>query len=108
VIDWDALLHAPVMGVFGEAARVTYSIAGAPAITVDGIFDEGSTAIDALAQPGVLALQPRLGIRLSQFPPDFEPRNARGDTFVARGRTYVVTKGDPDGKGWAILEAKRQ
>jgi hypothetical protein len=49
-----------------------------------------------------------LGVRLSQFPAGYDPRNAQGDTFVVRGVTYVVKDGRPDSHGGAHLEATRR
>lgn len=107
MVDWDELLHAPLMGVFSEDTPVQYSVAGAPAISVDGIFDEGARPVRLVTDPEVNEIAPMLGIRLAQFPAGFEPRNANGDTFVVRGVTYVVKDGKPDSHGWAILEATR-
>jgi len=106
-IDWDALVLAPCMGVFGEADRIPYSIAGAPPIYVEGIFDEGTAPLDSLGPPGINALQPVLGVRQSAFPATWDPRNARGDTFVVKGRTYTVQNAKPDSHGGVRIEAKR-
>ena len=95
------------MGVFGEDARVQYTPVGSPTITVDGIFDEGARAIQIVTGPDVSEVVPTLGIRLAQFPDGFNPRNAKGDSFVVRGIAYVVTEGKPDSHGWAILQATR-
>jgi hypothetical protein len=106
MLDWDALVHAPIMSTHGNV-RADYSIGGAPAIKVDGILDEGARPIQIVTGPDVNEVVPTLGIRLAQFPPDFNPRNAKGDTFVANGITYNVKDGRPDSHGWAILEATR-
>lgn len=107
MVDWDALVHAPLMTVFGERVPVQYSIAGAPAISVDGIFDEGARPLQLVTDPGVNEIVPTLGIRLAQFPADYNPRNSKDDSFVVRGVSYVVKDGKPDSHGWAILEATR-
>lgn len=108
MLDFDALCHKPVMSALANAS-VDYSIGGAQAFTVDGIFDEGARAVRVVTDPEVNEVVPTLGIRLAQFPPDFNPRNAKGDTFVVlqTGVTYNVTDGKPDSHGWAILEATR-
>lgn len=109
-MDWTTVtndLHRAVMGAFGESVRVQYAIGGAEPIPVDGIFDEGARPLQIVTDPQVNELAPMLGIQLSQFPPDFDPRNAQDDTFVVRGRTYIVKDGRPDSHGWAILEATR-
>lgn len=96
------------MQAFGEAARVQYTPAGGAPILVDGIFDEGARPVRLVDDPDVNEVAPLLGVRLSQFPVGFDPRNAKGDTFVARGVAYVVTDGKPDSHGWAQLTAVRQ
>lgn len=107
-IDFDTLLHGPVMRAFGESARVLYTPAGGETIAVDGIFDEGARPVRLVDDPDVNEVAPLLGIQLSQFPAGFNPRNAKDDTFVVRGVTYVVTDGKPDSHGWAQLTAVRQ
>lgn len=111
-VDWDRLVHAAVFAAFGEASRVGYTIQGGPSLTVDGIFDEGAMplTLDGVSPPSN-QVRPTLGIRLSQFPAGYDPRNAKGDTFTItkNGATvaYTVKDGRPDGKGWALLEATR-
>lgn len=107
MVDWDGLVHAPLMAVFGEPTPVQYSIAGGQAISVDGIFDEGARPLQLVTDPGVNEVVPTLGVRLAQFPAWFDPRNSKDDTFVVRGVTYIVKDGKPDSHGWAILEATR-
>lgn len=107
MVDWDNLVHGPVLGVFGEAARVQYTPAAGAPFFVDAIFDEGARPIQIVTGPEVNEVAPTLGIRLSQFPAGFDARNAKGDSFLARGVTYVVKDGKPDSHGWAILEATR-
>ncbi len=107
MVDWDELVHAPLMAVFGEPTPVQYSIAGAPAIGVDGIFDEGARDLQIVTEPGVNEVVPILGVRLAQFPAGFNPRNAKGDAFLVRGVNYIVKNGKPDSHGWAFLEAAR-
>ncbi|MGN6518656.1 MAG: head-tail joining protein [Dokdonella sp.] len=101
-------MHAPMMQVFGEASRVSYSIAGGQTFVVDGIFDAGARPVSLIGEPEVNEVRPLLGVRLAQFPAGWNPRNAKDDTFVVRGATYVVKDGKPDSHGWAILEAALQ
>ncbi len=108
MVDWDSLLHGPIMGAFGESARVQYTPAGGSTFVVDGIFDEAERPVQMLDAPDINEVSPLLGVRLSQFPAGFDARNAKGDTFVVRGVTYVVKNGKPDSHGWAQLEATRQ
>lgn len=115
MIDWDATVLAPLHAVFAEPvadgsvpADVQYVRAvGGPVSGVTGVFTEAGVPIDGAADPAVNALAPTLGVRLSQFPADYDPRNARGDTFVVRGITYRVRVGVPDSFGSATLEATR-
>ena len=112
MVDWDNLVHGPLMRVFGDPARVQYTPAGSATITVDGIFDEGARPVRLVDDPDVNEVVPLLGIQLSQFPAGFNPRNAKGDRFVITrngvSTTYVVKDGRPDSHGWALLEATRQ
>jgi hypothetical protein len=106
------MVHGPVMQAFGEVARVQYTPAGGSPILVDGIFDEGARPVRLVDDPDVNEVAPLLGVRLSQFPAGFNPRNAKDDTFVVTRAgvttTYVVTDGKPDSHGWAQLTAVRQ
>lgn len=108
MVDWDTLVHGPLMRVFGESAPIPYTRRGGATLTVTAIFDEASNSVRLLDDPDVNEVRPVLGIQLSQFPTGYDPRNAKGDTFVARGVTYVVKDGKPDSHGWALLEATRQ
>ena len=108
MLDFDTLCHAPVMEALANAT-VSYSVGGAQAFDVPGIFDEGYRPLQIVTGPDVNEVAPTLGIRLALFPADFNPRNAKGDTFTVlqTGVTYNVTDGKPDSHGWAILEATR-
>lgn len=104
-VDWDALVIGPVMGVFGEP--VVYSrLVGLP-LSITGVFDDGFTEVDPVSRPGLMSSKPTLGIRLEQFPPDFDAKEAQGDWFtvVRTGKTYVVNDGEPDSHGHALLHA---
>ncbi len=109
MINWDAILHAPVQGIFGE--RVEYRFAdGGLLVLADAVFDEAYMAVDAMIDPTIMSRRPTLGVRLSAFPPGFDPEAAQGDTFTVTrtGRTYIVKAGQDDGHGWAKLEANAQ
>ena len=106
MIDWDALVLTPVMGVFSQA--VDYSIAGGATLALRyGVFDDAYVSVDALSDRGVTSTMPTLGVRLAEFPAGFNPENAQGDTFTVRatGRVYVVKTGRPDSHGHARFEA---
>lgn len=106
MIDWNAIVLAPVMGVFGE--QVLYQPAvGTPFGINHAVFDDGFTEVDPLGSPGVLSAKPVLGVKLSEFPFGFDAKEAQGDRFtVARtGVTYIVRSGEPDSHGHALLRA---
>lgn len=106
MIDWNAVVLAPVMGVFGE--RVRYMPAnGAPFDTTHSVFDDGFQEVDPLGSPGVLSSHPVLGIQLSEFPAGFDAKEAQGDIFTVlrTGVTYIVKSGEPDSHGHALLRA---
>jgi hypothetical protein len=105
VIDWNAKVLAPVMGVFGEP--VTYLPAIGSPFDITGVFDEAFTSVDLPGDSAVLSVRPVLGIRLAEFPAGFDPEMAQGDQFTVQrtGVTYTVKAGKPDGHGWARLDA---
>ena len=107
MIDWNAVLLAPVMGVFGEA--VSYTPLTGASFAITGVFDDGFLEVDPIGAPGVLSSKPRLGIRLAQFPAGFDAKEAQGDLFTVlrTGVTYVVKAGRADSHGHALLEAMR-
>lgn len=106
MIDWNALVLAPVAGIFGQA--VDYTPAGGQTVRLENaIFSEPYVSVDPLGQPGVASTQPRLGLQVSLMPAGWDAINAQGDTFtvVATGKSYTVNSGQPDSKGWAHLTA---
>jgi hypothetical protein len=105
VIDWDSLVLGPLMEVFGETTQVQYTrVQLGQTFSVDGIFDEAYTP-GGQGELQLMSARPVLGVRLSQFPADYDPEDAQGDEFIVRGRTYVVKAGKPDSHGGARLEA---
>lgn len=94
------------MRAFGET--VDYTTAGGVTVTLpDAVFDEAYTSVSALSEPGVTSVRPVLGVRIALMPAGFDAQNAQGDRFTVRrtGVTYVVKTGEPDGHGWARLDA---
>jgi hypothetical protein len=102
VIDWDGLVVGPLMDVFGEP--VTYTPAYGSPLSITAIFDEAYTPA-GIGELQLISARPVLGVRLSDFPADFDPENAQGDEFTVRGRVYVVKAGKADSHGGARLEA---
>lgn len=103
MVDWDGLVLGPLMEVFGEP--VSYTLAGGPTLAITAVFDEAYTPVQLIGDPDVTSAHPVLGVRASEFPANWDAKNAQGDTFVVRGRTYVVRTGKPDSHGGARLDA---
>lgn len=104
MIDWDALVLGPLNAVFGEP--VTYMpYRGAP-FAITGIFDEAYTPVTLVSDPAVTTARPVLGVRLSEFPANFNPETAQGDrlTILRTGEIFVVKAGKTDSHGHARLE----
>lgn len=103
MIDWDSLVLAPLMSIFGEATQATYTPkSGAGAFSIDGVFDRAYKDLTILeGDPGFNSLGPVLGVRLAQFasPP------LQGDTvtIASVGLTYMVGNVQSDGHGWCKL-----
>lgn len=99
-VDWDSLVHGPVMAAFGEAALYAPAAGGAP-FAITGVFDEAYAEVQELGDQPVSSASPVLGVQLSQFP---APPDIRDQvTILASGTVYVVSVIEPDGHGWAKL-----
>ena len=109
MVNWDAILLAPVQAVFGERVEYRFSDGGM-LVLADAVFDEAYMPVDAMVDPTIMSRRPTLGVRLSVFPAGFDPEAAQGDTFtvVRTGRCYIVKAGQGDGHGWAKLEANAE
>lgn len=105
MIDWDAMLLAPVMSVFGEGVASDLSTwpiytpaGGAPFALPDAVFDRAYAEVTLDPEIGqVTNRKPCLGVRAALFaqPP------AQGDTVYipSVAVTYVVKEPQPDGHG---------
>lgn len=106
MIDWDALVLQPAMGVFGEPA--TYTPEGGSPFGINVVFDSGYTGVEV---GGITAITsaPMVGIRLAEFPGGFDPELAQGDaiTITRTGVSYVVKDGRKDSHGGARLDLNR-
>ena len=104
MIDWDANVLQPLMGVFGEP--ITYQPAAfrSRPFTITGVFDDGYMALVLLDDggPANASFNPVLGIRLAEFPSP--PKQSDRLTVQSTGNSYVVNLVKPDGKGGAKLE----
>jgi hypothetical protein len=103
--SYDQLLLGPCVASFGEAAQgfpvPTYMPATGVPFTIDGIFDEAYKLVDETSDLPVVSVQPRLGVRLSDFPSGMRPQQA--DRVEIRGKVYAVREIRLDGKGEAGL-----
>jgi hypothetical protein len=109
-IDWDRLVLAPVMGLFGEGQasdQSTWPIYTPselePFALADAVFDAEYEQVDINPQDMSTSTsrRPVLGVRVALFP----RTPAQGDTaFIpSMGKTYVVRDVQPDGHGHAKL-----
>lgn len=107
MIDFDALVLAPAMLVFGEPA--TFLPDGGPAAEVSGVFEAAHKLVEvdpgdnSNYTVGVSSTAPALGIRLQDFPSAPE----QGDGLRVRGLDYVIIDIHPDGHGGAHLILQR-
>ncbi|WP_086650866.1 head-tail joining protein [Acetobacter cibinongensis] len=103
-VDFDKLVLAPCVSVFGEAMQWLSSAMGAPK-PITGIFDEGykASSLDeasGLTPTYTTSADARVGIRLSDFLPDAP---AQGDIFIIRNKQYRVREIQPDSHGGADI-----
>jgi predicted NAD/FAD-dependent oxidoreductase len=105
-MDWSGLVVGPCMTVFGES--IVYTPAGGSPITITAVFTDGYMPVMAGFEPAEITSRPVLGVQVSQMPLGWTADEAQGDTFVARGRTYIVKAGKADSFGGARLEANLQ
>ncbi len=106
VLDFERLLHRPVLAAFGEVgqgAKVpTYTpFSGAPGYSLDGVFDEAFETVDPLSGLPAATLEVVFGASLSSFR---SPPVMNDQLFIPRtGTTYLVREVRPDGHGWVQL-----
>jgi hypothetical protein len=107
-IDFDALVNAPVIGVFGEPALVRRP--GFDDVTVNGVFDSRYFALDDEGRIGASTLITTFGFRLCDLDPrplgllSLVPSNT---TFTLRGTAYKLSDIKPDGQGFAVAELEK-
>lgn len=98
-VDFDDLVLAPLIGVFGESAL--YAPARGAPVTLTGIFDEAARTLTFEEGAAVSSTRQLLGVRLADFPVGVTP--AQGDRVTLRGAVYQVADVEPDGMGFAKL-----
>ncbi|GJG92839.1 hypothetical protein [Cupriavidus pauculus] len=105
MIDWDAEVIGPLMGVFGEA--IQYTPVGGIALTVTGVFDDAfvKEVLFDDASSGVTEVSAVLGVQISQF----ASAPAQNDQLVVvrTGARFIVREARLDGHGAAKLRLSR-
>lgn len=105
MIDWDAEVIGPLMGVFGES--ITYQPVVGGAFPVTGIFDDAylKEVLFDDASTGVTEASAVLGVQIAQFPTP----PAQNDRLVVdrTGAVYVVREVRLDGHGAGKLMLSR-
>ncbi|HZR87890.1 MAG TPA: hypothetical protein VFB02_13860 [Bradyrhizobium sp.] len=111
-VDWDKLVIAPVMTIFGEedasspetTTPTYYPVVGAP-FDLNGVFDEAYRAIDLNdTTSDISTVDPVLGVRLADFPTGVAPAADDKVKIPRMGATYLVRNVRVDGRGWALLD----
>lgn len=103
-VDFDKLVLAPCVSVFGEAMQWQSAAMGMPK-PVSGIFDEGCKASSLDQAAGIspthtTSADARVGVRLSEFLPCVP---MQGDLFIIRQKQYRVREVQPDSHGGADI-----
>lgn len=105
MVNWDAVVIGPLVGVFGEP--VTYNPVSGGSISITGVFDDAylKEVMFEDATTGVTEVKAVLGVQLSQFP---TPPTQNGRLTVPRtGASYVVREVRLDSHGGAKLMLSR-
>lgn len=104
VIDFDRLVLAPLMSVFGKPIVVTPTVSqpgAAPFLTRGDLRIQN---IDMPLEEGIMSTQViSMGVRKADFAVFVQP----GDVIVAGGKPYLVDDTDDDPQGHSILTLKR-
>lgn len=103
MIDWDRMVNAPVMGVFGE--RAVFQPAAGASFDIHGTFHEAYKSLDLAGGMGVTTERPALGVLLSEFPvpPKQKDQVLITATPLHAGGTYVVKEVQLSGMGGPLL-----
>lgn len=107
-IDWDVLVLAPVMAVFGEGVPADptswplYTPRGlAPFRLADAVFDAAYQEVELQDDAAVTSRRPVLGVRVSLFP---RPPAQNDQVYIPSvGRTFKVREPRDDGHGHCLL-----
>lgn len=99
-VDFDALVMAPCIAAFGNAEAVFSRPGGAA--TVTAIFDRHGASLRFDGESTVSVRQPRLGVRLADFPADFSPR--QGDACTVTPLLPDGSRGSP--VAWKVMDTQ--
>lgn len=80
---------------------LTYTPAVGAPFTLKGIFDAAYQQVELLDGAAVQTTQPKLGVRLRDFPTGFPPKE--GDRCTINSTLYRVASIEPDGEAGAAL-----
>lgn len=80
---------------------LTYTPAVGAPFALKGIFDAAYQQVELLDGAPVQTIQPKLGVRLKDFPPGFPPKE--GDRCTINGTNYRVSEFQTDGEAGAAL-----
>jgi hypothetical protein len=99
MIDWDKMVLAPTVSVFGEP--VYYMPAEGDPFTVTGVYDEGNRDLHLGGGTGFNSSNPIVGVRVAEFP----AYPLQGDLLriVRTGDVFEVKDINDDGKGGLTL-----
>ena len=105
MIDWEAMVIAPCQRVFGEPAKYTMMTpVSQRTFDISVIFDDAYASVE-VGGMAAITTRPTVGVMLSDFPADFDPETAQGDSImiVHTSATYDVASGKKDNHGGARL-----
>lgn len=98
MIDWDKMVLAPTVSVFGE--EITYLPAEGEPITITGVYDEGNRDLQLAGGTGYNSSNPLVGAREAEFARyGVEPLQGDQLRIVRTGDLFDVKDVNADGKG---------
>lgn len=106
MIDWDSAVLKPCFSTLAEPAL--YTRQGGQPFAVNVIYDAGYMGVE-VSGTTIISTDPRVGIRLAEFPVGYDPETAQGDTLsiTRTGEAFVVKDGRKDSHGHARLDLNK-
>lgn len=99
MIDWNAVVIGPCVGVFGEP--VTFTPVGGDPVDIDLVYDEGNKDVSLAGGTPLNSSNPIVSGQVSVFP--VEPQTGDRILIKGTGEEFVVSDVNEDGKGGIIL-----